>query len=226
MNHIQKDLFLNQDKIYRDFQIKLIPTLDKDKTIGVRTPILKKYARNLYKENRYNNFLDKLPHKYFDENQLHAFLINEMSSFDICIKHVNSFLPYIDNWATCDQLSPKIFKNYKKELLSYVDSWLRSKDIYTVRFVIKMLMEHYLDEDFNIKYPRLISKIKSSEYYINMMIAWYFSTALAKQYDQIIPFIEKNKLDKWTHNKTIQKAVESYRIDDKQKLYLKTLKIK
>ena len=194
--------------------------------IGVRTPELRKYAKELLKREDIGEFLEILPHEYFDENQLHAFIISGIKDYDKCMKEVDKFLPYVDNWATCDQLSPKVFKKHRPELLKQIKKWIKSKETYTVRFAIGMLMEHFLDEDFDIKYPEMVSKLRSDEYYINMMIAWYFATALAKQYDAILPFIEKKKLDKWTHNKAIQKSVESNRITPEQKEYLKTLKIK
>ncbi len=222
---ITEELFKLQDKKYRDFQSKLIPNVDSDSVIGVRTPELRKLAKKLVKEEDIGEFLNILPHKYFDENQLHAFILSEKKDFDKCIEEVDKFLPYIDNWATCDQLSPKIFKKNKSILLEKIKKWITSSHTYTVRFGIGMLMQHYLGEDFDIKYPKIVAKVKSEEYYINMMIAWYFATALAKQYDKIIPFIEGKKLDKWTHNKTIQKAIESYRITPEQKAYLKSLKI-
>lgn len=226
MDSIKEELFSFQDKEYRDFQKKLIPTIYQENVIGVRTPILRKFAKSLVKENKYKSFLEDLPHKYFDENQLHAFIISEIKNYDECISYINIFLPYIDNWATCDQMSPKIFKKNKKKLLNQIKIWIKSKDTYTIRFSIGMLMNHFLDEDYNPKYLEMVSKIKSDEYYINMMVAWYFATALAKQYDDTISYIENNKLDKWTHNKTIQKAIESYRITEEQKDYLRKLKIK
>lgn len=170
-------------------------------------------------------FLEDLPHRYFDEYQLHAFILSEIKDFQLCIMYVSEFLPYIDNWATCDQLSPKVFKKHRRELLHKIEEWLSSDRTYTVRFAVGMLMEHFLDEDFDIRYPEMVSGIRSEEYYINMMTAWYFATALAKQYDVILPFIEDKRLDDWTHNKTIQKAVESYRITPVQKDYLRSLKI-
>ena len=226
MDSIKEELFSFQDKEYRDFQKKLIPTIYQENVIGVRTPILRKFAKSLVKENKYKSFLEDLPHKYFDENQLHAFIISKIKNYDECISYINIFLPYIDNWATCDQMSPKIFKKNKKKLLNQIKIWIKSKDTYTIRFSIGMLMNHFLDEDYNPKYLEMVSKIKSDEYYINMMVAWYFATALAKQYDDTISYIENNKLDKWTHNKTIQKAIESYRITEEQKDYLRKLKIK
>ena len=222
---INKELFNLQDKKYRDFQGKLLPTVSPDSIIGVRTPELRKLAKKFAKEEKISEFLNNLPHKYFDENQLHAFIISEIKDYKKCIEELNKFLPFIDNWATCDQLSPKIFKKNKADLLKEINKWISSTHTYTVRFGIGMLMQHFLDEDFDIKYPKTIAKIRSEEYYINMMIAWYFATALAKQYESIIPFIENKKLDKWTHNRSIQKAVESYRITPEQKEYLKSLKL-
>ena len=226
LNEIRAELFKMQDMDYRDFNSKLIPTVDKESMIGIRTPDLRKYAKQLGKSSDVIEFLQTLPHKYFDENQLHAFIISEIKDFKNCIDEINRFLPYIDNWATCDQLSPKVFKKYHNELFEYIKDWLKSNKVYTLRFGIGMLMEHFLDEDFDILYTETVSKIRSDEYYINMMIAWYFATALAKQYESIIPFIENNSLDIWTHNKAIQKSVESLRISNENKEYLKRLKIK
>ena len=226
MKEIVDALFKMQDKEYRDFQTKLIPTASLDTFIGIRTPDLRKYAKELVKEKKYSKFLEELPHKYFDENQLHAFIISEIKDYDECIKSVNAFLPYVNNWATCDQMSPKIFKKHHDELLVEIKKWIKSKETFTIRFGTGMLMEHFLDDDFKPEYLEWISKIRSEEYYVNMMTAWYFATALAKQYKETIPYIEKNKLDKWTHNKTIQKSIESYRITEEQKKYLKSLKIK
>ena len=226
LNEIRAELFKMQDMDYRDFNSKLIPTVDKESMIGIRTPDLRKYAKQLGKSSDVIEFLQTLPHKYFDENQLHAFIISEIKDFKNCIDEINRFLPYIDNWATCDQLSPKIFKKHHSELFAYIKDWLKSDKVYTLRFGIGMLMEHFLDENFDIIYPETVSKIRSDEYYVNMMIAWYFATALAKQYESILPFIENMSLDIWTHNKAIQKALESYRISTEQKTYLRELKIK
>ena len=226
VDEIRNELFGMQDVKYRDFQAKLIPTVEPETVIGVRTPQLRKYAGGLLKRDDVQEFLNDLPHKYFDENQLHAFIISGIKDCGKCMSEVERFLPYVDNWATCDQMSPKVFKKRKDELLKRVKEWIRSDETYTVRFGVGMLMEHFLDDDYDEKYPEMVAKLRSDEYYVNMMIAWYFATALAKQYDTIIPYIEKKKLDKWTHNKAIQKSVESYRISDEQKTYLKTLKIK
>lgn len=223
---IRAELRRLQDIKYRDFQSKLIPTINPDTVIGVRTPELRKYAKTLVKKENIQEFLNELPHRYFDENQLHAFIISEIRDYERCVEAVIQFLPYVDNWATCDQMSPKVFKKHRKELLEQIKVWIKSDRTYTARFGIGMLMEHFLDEDFDPAYPEMISTIRSDEYYINMMTAWYFATALAKQYDVILPYIEEQKLDVWTHNKAIQKAVESNRITPEQKAYLKTLKKK
>ncbi len=217
-------LFSLQDPGYRAFQSRLIPTVDPDSIIGVRTPALRKYAKELAKNPEVSLFLSALPHAWFDENQLHAFLISEEKDFDACVREVNRFLPYIDNWATCDQLSPRVFRKHRAELLPQIQIWLRSDRTYTIRFGIGMLMQHYLDDRFDPAYPELVAGIRSEEYYVNMMIAWYFSTALAKQYAQIVPYFETPRLDPWTHNKAIQKAVESFRITAEQKTYLRGLK--
>ncbi len=223
---IRKELKKLQDKGYRDMQVTIIPTVEADSIIGVRTPALRQLAKELSKREEISEFLSDLPHKFFEENQLHAFILSGMKDAESCIRLVDEFLPYVDNWATCDQMSPKVFKKHKQLLLENVDKWIRSDHTYVKRFAIGMLMEHFLDEDFKTSYLTKVSKIRSEEYYVNMMIAWYFATALAKQYDAALPFIEKQKLDKWTHNKSIQKAVESYRITPEQKEYLKTLKRK
>ncbi|MBR0395836.1 MAG: DNA alkylation repair protein [Clostridiales bacterium] len=223
---IRKELKKLQDKGYREMQVTIIPTLEADSIIGVRTPALRQLAKEFAKREDISEFLSDLPHKFFEENQLHAFILSGMKDAESCIRLVDEFLPYVDNWATCDQMSPKVFKKHKQLLLEYVDKWIRSEHTYVKRFAIGMLMEHFLDEDFKTSYLTKVSKIRSEEYYVNMMIAWYFATALAKQYEDTLPFIEKQKLDKWTHNKSIQKAVESYRITPEQKEYLKTLKRK
>ena len=215
-----------QDKGYRNMQITTIPSVKAESIIGVRTPALRALAKELSKRDDISIFLEDLPHKFFEENQLHAFILSGMKDAEECIKLVDKFLPYVDNWATCDQMSPKIFKKHKDLLLEYINEWIKSDKTYVKRFAVGMLMEHFLDEDFKTSYLTKVSRIRSDEYYINMMTAWYFATALAKQYDAALPYIEKQKLDKWTHNKTIQKAVESYRITPEQKEYLKTLRRK
>ncbi len=226
IDELRKELFELQDMKYRDFQGKLIPSVALDTVIGVRTPELRKMAKRLLKEENVQEFLDDLPHKFFDENQLHAFIISEMKDYQRCMEEVCRFLPYVDNWATCDQMSPKVFKKHRKELSEKIKEWIGSDKTYTVRFGVGMLMEHFLDEDFDPVYPEMAAKIRSEEYYINMMTAWYFATALAKQYEAVLPYIEGCRLDNWTHDKAIQKAVESRRITAEQKEYLRTLKVK
>ena len=218
-------LFDLRDEAYGAFQCKLIPTAPPKSFIGVRTPALRAFAKELYQSGEGEAFLQILPHKYFDENQLHAFLISEEKDFKICVQRVEVFLPYVDNWATCDQLSPKAFRKHRAELLPYIRRWIESGKTYTVRFAIGMLMQHYLDDAFDPAYPALISQIRSEEYYVNMMIAWYFATALAKQSDAALPYIENRRLAPWTHNKAIQKAAESFRVTPEHKAYLKSLKI-
>lgn len=225
VSEIQQELFANRDEKYGSFQAKLMPTIDPNSVIGVRTPTLRAFAKTLYNQNDFSSFVNDLPHTYFDENQLHAFLISQIKDFDLCIEETNRFLPFVDNWATCDQMSPKIFKKHKKELLEQIKIWISSNKTYTVRFAIGMLMKYFLDEDFSLEYPKMILPVRAEDYYVKMMIAWYFATALAKQYDSILHFFENKKLDKWTHNKAIQKALESYRISNDRKQYLRTLKV-
>ena len=224
-DEIVAELFRLRDEKYAVFQAKLIPTAEANKIIGVRTPELRTFAKKLFKDEDIASFLTSLPHQYFDENQLHAFVISLEKDFDKCIAEVETFLPFIDNWATCDQLSPKVFKKEPEKLLPYICTWIRSDKVYTVRFAIGMLMQHFLDEKFDNKYADMVAAVRSEEYYINMMIAWYFATALAKQYDSILPYLKDKKLSDWTHNKAIQKSVESNRITPEQKAYLKTLKV-
>ena len=221
-----RDALLNEKDVkYKDFQGSLIPGVDAEYFIGVRTPRLRAMAKEYAKNKDIQEFLDDLPHKYFDENQLHAFIISGMKDYDKCVEELEKFLPYVDNWATCDQMSPGIFKKHKKEILPLTDKWMKSGETYSIRFGIKMLMEHFLDDDFDPRYPEMVAGLRSEEYYVNMMIAWYFATALAKQYKSILPFIEEKKLEDWTHNKAIQKSVESRRITEEQKIYLKSLKV-
>ena len=215
-----------QDKAYREFQIPLFPSVNPDRVIGVRTPALRSYAKELSGRPDVAEFLDALPHPSFDENQLHAFIISGIRDYGTCLKEVCRFLPYVDNWATCDQLSPIVFRRHRKELIHPVRTWIGSEETYPVRFGICMLMQHYLDEDFDPSYPELAASVRSEEYYVNMMVAWYFATALAKQYTAVLPYLEEHRLDRWTHNKTIQKAVESSRIAPEQKEYLRSLRIK
>jgi 3-methyladenine DNA glycosylase AlkD len=223
---IVQRLFELRDEDYARMQCKIIPTVDPKRIIGVRTPVLKELAKELVKDEDRDLFLMDLPHGYFDEDQLHAFVISLEKDFGKCIDQVETFLPYIDNWATCDQLSPKVFRKHKEELLPYIDRWITSGKTYLIRFAVGMLMEHFLDQDFRIGYADKVVQIVSDEYYVNMMRAWYFATALCKQYEQIIQFIEQKKLDVWTHNKAIQKSVESRRIPEERKDYLRSLRIR
>ena len=223
---IQSRLFHLQDPQYRAFQCKLLPTVPPETVIGVRTPALRAYAKELRETEAAADFLRDLPHLYFDENQLHAFLLCELRDYPRCMAELERFLPYVDNWATCDQLSPKVFRRHRPELLERVRAWLGSDAPYTVRFGLGMLMEHYLDDAFQTEYPELVARLRAEDYYVKMMIAWYFATALAKQYAAALPFLEQGRLDVWTHNKAIQKAVESRRIPPERKEYLKTLKQK
>lgn len=226
VDEVREELFRLQDVEYREFQSGVIPTNDPGTTIGVRTPALRKLAKQLARREDVNVFLDDLPHLYFDENQLHAFIVSEMRDYATCLAEVERFLPYVDNWATCDQMSPRVFKRHRQELLEPIRSWIASGETYTVRFGVGMLMEHYLDEDFDPTYLDMVAGIRSEEYYVRMMVAWYFATALAKQYDVTVPYLEERRLDAWTHNKTIQKAVESRRISPEQKDYLRGLRVK
>ena len=225
MQEIVDLLFSKQDIKYRDFQAPLFPSVNKDTMIGVRLPVIKKIAKEIANSDMASKFLKELPHKYYDENQLHAFIISSIKDFQTCLKELNRFLPYVDNWGTCDTLIPKVFDKHKDELVTEIKRWLNSEHVYTVRFAIGTLMRFYLNDSFKEEYLELVSCVKSEEYYINMMIAWYFATALAKQYEFAIKYIEEKKLSPWVHNKTIQKAVESYRISDEQKVYLKSLKL-
>lgn len=223
MNILEK-LFSLQDLKYKDFHIKLMPTVDPERVIGIRIPALRALAKEIKNTEEANRFLETLPHKYYEENNLHAFLLEGITDFDRCVAETERFLPYVDNWATCDSLRPKCFKKNKAKLLLYIEKWLQSDSTYTVRFAVGCLMLYFLDESFDVKYLERVSQIRSEEYYINMMIAWYFATALAKQWSDTVVFLEDNRLSPWVHNKTIQKAVESYRITAEQKAYLKTLK--
>ena len=222
MDRVKKDLFAMQDKGYRDFHAKLIPNVDKGKIIGVRTPVLRRYAKVFYYDPLCKTFLSSLPHEYYEENNLHAFLIEQIKDFDECIAALDAFLPHVDNWATCDMMRPKCFAENKEKLLLHIEKWLSSSHEYTVRYSIEMLMLHFLDVDFDSRFPEAVSNVKSDAYYVNMMRAWYFATALAMQYGAVLPYITENRLDAWTHNKTIQKAVESYRITNEQKVFLKS----
>ena len=223
---VQKRLFEMRDTGYRDFHARLIPTVKKEKIIGIRTPMIRKFAKEFGKTEESEMFLKALPHQYYEENNLHGLLIEQIRDYDKCLKELERFLPYIDNWATCDLLALHMMKKHRDIFIREVFRWIESDQPYTIRFGISMLMRHYLDEEFKTEYPEKVAAIRSEEYYVNMMRAWYFSTALAKQYENVLPFLEKRQMDVWTHNKTIQKAIESYRITSEQKEYLRTLRIK
>ena len=225
IEEIRQELFKLRDEGYRDLQIKLLPTVSAEAILGVRTPQLRELAKGLCGRADINAFLDELPHKYFDENQLHAFIIARIRDYGDCLRAVERFLPYIDNWATCDQLSPAVFGRHKAELLEPIRGWIASSAAYTVRFGVKLLMEHYLDDNFEPEYLEMVAALRSDEYYVNMMLAWYFATALAKQYDAAVPYIEERKLAQWTHNKAIQKALESRRVSLEHKDYLRGLRL-
>lgn len=222
--NIKEELLALQDISYADFQAKLTPNIPRDLFIGVRVPELRKLAKRIAEEPETSKFLKNLPHKYYDENMLHGILISEMKNYEACIEAVDIFLPYVDNWAVCDIMSPKIFKKNKEALLEKIKEWSSSEKTYTCRFGIEMLMSHFLDDDFKPKYLEIPLSVNSEEYYVQMMIAWFFATALAKEWDATIKYIEDQRLNTWTHNKAIQKARESRRITPKQKEYLKSLK--
>ena len=226
MTNLQKKLFQMQDKAYKEFTQKLMPTVPHEKVIGIRTPHLRSFAKEFFKTQNFQKFLNKLPHKYFEEDNLHTFVIEQIKDYETAIQETEKFLPFIDNWATCDMFLPKVFKKHKEELLPKIYEWMKSKNTYTVRYAIGILMKLYLDEDYNSEYLKLVASVKSDEYYINMMKAWYFSTALSKQYSDAVLYLQNNVLDKWTHNKTIQKAIESNRISPKTKECLKSLRKK
>lgn len=223
---LQKTLFELSDKEYAAFQRRIIPNVDPNTIIGVRTPILRKIAKEFNNKEESITFLNTIPHKYYEENIIHGSLITSGKDYDETIKRLEDFLPYIDNWAVCDTINPISFKKNKDKLIKKVIEWSKSKDIYTCRFAIGMLMGHFLDDSFKEEYLVIPSKIKSDEYYVNMMIAWFYATALAKRWDETITYLIDYKLNPWVHNKTIQKAIDSYRISDAQKNYLRTLRIK
>ena len=226
LTFVRTELQALADQNYREFNSKLMPTVEKSTVFGVRTPVLRKFAKEFFKDPRSNEFLTALPHKYFEESQLHAFLVEQIKDFDRCILAVEAFLPFIDNWATCDCFSPAVFKKDPDRLLPHIEKWLTSLHVYTVRYGVVMLMRYFLDERFDEKYLKWVAKVPTDDYYLSMAVAWYFATALSKQYDAALPYIQDRLLDKATHNRAIQKAVESFRISEKHKAYLKTLRIK
>ncbi len=222
---IRERLFELQDKDYQVFQAKLMPTIDPDTIIGVRMPALRELVKEVRGTEEANRFLKELPHQYYEENNLHGLLAANIKDAECCIAELDKFLPYIDNWATCDVISPVSFKKHPACLFPKVREWLASTQTYTIRFGIGVLMKFYLDEAFSPEYPEWVAAVKSDEYYVNMMIAWYFATALAKQPEAALPYLKNQRLDPWTHNKTIQKARESYRISPEMKEELYQLRV-
>ena len=224
LTELQEKLFELQDIKYRDFHSKLMPGINKETVIGIRVPVLRKFAKEFAKTPEAELFLQQLPHRFYEENNLHMMLITGMKDYLKCMKEVQRFLPYVDNWATCDFSEPKCFRKNKEAVLVNIRGWLGSSETYTLRYGIGMLMRLFLDKDFSPEYLQMVAAIKSQEYYVNMMIAWYFATALAKQWEETVPYIEQHRLSEWVHKKTIQKAVESYRIMPEQKEYLKSFR--
>ena len=221
LTKLQKQLFELQDLKYRDFHSKLMPETDKETVIGIRTPVLRKFAKEFAGTSEAEAFLRQLPHRYYEENNLHMMLITGIKHYEKCMEEIQRFLPCIDNWATCDFPAPKCFARHKDQVLEEAKRWISSGETYVIRYGIGMLMRLFLDEDFSSEYLEMAAAVQSQEYYVNMMIAWYFATALAKQWDATVPYIEQHKLSDWVHRKTVQKAVESYRITPEQKEYLK-----
>ncbi|MCR5483692.1 MAG: DNA alkylation repair protein [Bacilli bacterium] len=221
---IRNELLKVKDEKYKEFQSKLVPNISKENIFGVRTPELRRIAKELFVSKEYKTFLNELPHKYYEENLIHFFVISMIKDFDECIKEVEKLLPYVDCWPVSDQATPKVFKKHHDKLLSYIKKWIKSKHIYTSRFGIRMLMNEYLGDDFKPEYLKLVASIKSDDYYLKMMVAWYFATALAKRYDETIIYFEEHRLDDWIHKKAIQKALESYRVSNEHKEYLRNLK--
>ena len=209
---------------YRDFQSKLVPNIPKETVIGVKTPDMRRIAKEMNGTKEAEIFLAELPHKYYEENLVHFFIISMIKDFDECVKAVETFLPYVDCWPVCDQSSPKAFAKNHAKLIPLIKKWIDSDHVYTVRFGIRMLMNEFLGDDFKPEYPQWVSAVKGEDYYIKMMVAWYFATALAKKYDETVGYIEGRKLDQWTHKKAIQKAIESFRVSDEHKEYLKTFR--
>ena len=224
IDKVQSKLFKMQDLKYRDFHSKLIPNIDKENVIGIRVPILRKFAKQFAKSDKVQEFLNELPHQYYEENNLHMMLIAQIKDYNMCVSETEKFLPYIDNWATCDSPLPKCFDKNKEDILERAKKWIATDATYVKRYGMGVMMRLFLDEDFKEEYIQLVAAVKSEEYYVNMMIAWYMATALAKQWDAAIPYIQEHRLSEWVHRKSIQKAVESYRITPEQKDYLKGLR--
>lgn len=220
MEEIINLLFLNQDLKYRDFNSSLMPNIDKDNVIGVRRPILKKIAKDIYKNYNYSLFLNELPHKYFEENVLHILIISYLDDYDLMINELDKFIPYIDNWAVCDGYSSKLIKKNKDKIIIKIKEWIKNKYIYSKRFGVNMLMNYFLDDDFKKTYLSLVGNIKSNDYYLDMVIAWYFATALAKKRDETLLYLENNKLSDSIKKMLIRKAKDSYRVDESTVLRL------
>lgn len=222
--NITKRLLESRNEEYRLFQSKLVPNISGDTIMGIKSPELKKIAKQIFESGEKDEFLSSLPHRYYEENLIHFFVIALIKDFDECIKRTEEFLPYVDCWPVSDQSSPKVFKKNHNKLLPYIYKWISSNHVYTARFGIRMLMNEFLDDDFNGEYLELISHVKGEDYYLKMMVAWYFATALAKRYSDTIKYFENHLLDEWVHKKAIQKAIESYRISEEHKDYLRTLR--
>lgn len=221
---VYEELLKVKDDTYKEFQAKLVPNIDPDIILGVKTPEMRQIAKEVFNSKEKEAFLKDLPHKYYEENLVHFFIISMIKDFDECIREVETFLPYVDCWPVSDQATPRSFKKNHEKLLPYIKKWIKSKHLYTSRFGIRMLMNEFLGDEFKDEYAKLVASVKSDEYYLKMMVAWYFATALAKNYDETIKYIEERKLDDWVLKKTIQKAVESYRVTDEHKEYLKSFR--
>ncbi len=221
---VYEELLKVKDDKYKEFQAKLVPNIDPGTILGVKTPEMRQIAKDIFNSKEKDAFLKDLPHKYYEENLVHFFIISMIKDFDECIREVETFLPYVDCWPVSDQATPRSFKKNHEKLLPYIKKWIKSKHLYTSRFGIRMLMNEFLGDEFKDEYAKLVASVKSDEYYLKMMVAWYFATALAKNYDETIKYIEERKLDDWVLKKTIQKAVESYRVTDEHKEYLKSFR--
>lgn len=213
-----------RDEAYREFQIRLVPNVPPETVVGVRTPEMRRIAGEVFKSADRDAFLNDLPHKYYEENLIHFFVLSMMKDFDECVRRVEAFLPYVDCWPVSDQATPKAFRKNHEKLLPYIQKWIASEHVYTARFGIRMLMNEFLDADFKEEYLSLVAAKQGEDYYLRMMVAWYFATALAKRYDETVPYLEARRLDEWTHRKTIQKAIESFRVTDAHKEYLRSLR--
>ncbi len=222
--NVYKKLKAVKDDNYKEFQAKLVPNIPADTIMGVKTPQMRSIAKEVFESSKRDEFLKDLPHKYYEENLVHFFVIALIKDFDECVKAVEDFLPYVDCWPVSDQSSPKVFKKNHEKLLPYIKKWIASDHVYTARFGIRMLMNEFLGEDFKEEYPELVASKEGEDYYLKMMVAWYFATALAKRYDECIKYIEERRLDEWVHKKAIQKAIESYRVSDEHKEYLRKLR--